>query len=446
MDRDRRDEARLGLEEALYEMKRVIVGQDAMLERVLVALLVGGHVLLEGVPGLAKTLTVKTLAEVVSGTVQAGPVHARPRAGRPRRHAHLPAGQRRLRRGARSGALQLPAGGRDQPGAREGPVGAARGHAGAPGHDRRRDLPRARAVPRARHAEPDRVGGDLSAPRGPDRPLPDEAARGLPRACRGGADRRAPARRCPPRSRSGSAASSSWSSGRRRRACSSTRDAIRYAVTLADATRHPDRYGIADFERYVEFGASPRGPIGLVQSARALALLRGRSHALVDDVRDLARDVLRHRLVLSYEALSDGVAPDDLLDRVLEAVEPDAAPTGRTRTWAWRRDPARAEARPRLAGTGADAGQVLKASELALVRRAAGMLPGEHRAPGVGAARSSRSCAPYQPGDDVRQLDPSASARTGVPHVRLQVPERLHDGVDRRWTSRRRWRSAPACG
>jgi MoxR-like ATPase len=101
-------------------------------------------------------------------------------------------------------------------------------------------------------------------------------------------------------------------------------DAIRYAVTLADATRRPARYGLDDLEPYIEFGASPRGPIGLVQSARALALLRGRRHAVASDVRDLASDVLRHRLVLSYEALSDAVSPDDLLARVLEVIEPDA--------------------------------------------------------------------------------------------------------------------------
>ena len=101
-------------------------------------------------------------------------------------------------------------------------------------------------------------------------------------------------------------------------------DAIRYAVTLADATRRPARYGLAELERYMDFGASPRGPIGLVQSARALALLRGRRHAVAADVRDLASDVLRHRLVLSYEALGDGVTADDLLGQVLEAVDPDA--------------------------------------------------------------------------------------------------------------------------
>jgi MoxR-like ATPase len=70
----------------------------------------------------------------------------------------------------------------------------------------------------------------------------------------------------------------------------------------------------------IEFGASPRGPIGLVQSARVLALLRGRGHVTTDDIRDLAADVLRHRMVLSYDALSEGVTADQVLDRVLAAV------------------------------------------------------------------------------------------------------------------------------
>jgi MoxR-like ATPase len=103
-------------------------------------------------------------------------------------------------------------------------------------------------------------------------------------------------------------------------------DAIRYAVTIADATRHPGRYGLTELERYVDYGASPRCPIGLVQSARALAMLRGRRHAVASDVRDLAPDVLRHRLVLSYEALGDGVSADDLLGQVLDAIDPDSAP------------------------------------------------------------------------------------------------------------------------
>jgi MoxR-like ATPase len=105
------------------------------------------------------------------------------------------------------------------------------------------------------------------------------------------------------------------------------RDVIGYAVQLADATRHPDRYGLSEIAGYIEYGSSPRGPIGLIASAQALALLRGRRHVIASDVRDLAPDVLRHRLVLSYEALSDGVSPDDLLDRLLAAVEEPAAET-----------------------------------------------------------------------------------------------------------------------
>ncbi len=104
------------------------------------------------------------------------------------------------------------------------------------------------------------------------------------------------------------------------------RETIGYAVALADATRHPATYGLQDVAPMIEFGSSPRGPIGLVQAARVLALLRGRGHVVPDDVRDLASDVLRHRIVLSYDALSEGVTADQLLERVLAAVpEPNSA-------------------------------------------------------------------------------------------------------------------------
>jgi MoxR-like ATPase len=98
------------------------------------------------------------------------------------------------------------------------------------------------------------------------------------------------------------------------------REAIGYAVALADATRRPERWGLNELEQYVDYGASPRGPIGMVQSARALALLRGRRHVLATDIRDLAPDVLRHRLVLSYDALGDGITSEQILESVLAAV------------------------------------------------------------------------------------------------------------------------------
>jgi MoxR-like ATPase len=109
------------------------------------------------------------------------------------------------------------------------------------------------------------------------------------------------------------------------------REAIGYAVALADATRRPGDYGLGDMAGLIEFGASPRGPIGLVHAARALALLRGRGHVEGADIHDLAPDVLRHRIVLSYDALSDGVSADDLLEKILDAVtEPGTTRLTRT--------------------------------------------------------------------------------------------------------------------
>jgi MoxR-like ATPase len=95
---------------------------------------------------------------------------------------------------------------------------------------------------------------------------------------------------------------------------------IEYAVRLASATRSPGTVGLPELARYLSFGASPRASINLVLAGKALAFLRGRDFARPQDVRDLARDVMRHRLVLSYEALAEGIGPDDLLGPILEAV------------------------------------------------------------------------------------------------------------------------------
>ena len=95
---------------------------------------------------------------------------------------------------------------------------------------------------------------------------------------------------------------------------------VSYSVALASATREPSTYGLPDLAPYISYGASPRGPISLVQSGRALALIRGREYALAEDLQALARDALRHRLVLSYQALAEEVTPDAILDQVITAV------------------------------------------------------------------------------------------------------------------------------
>lgn len=101
---------------------------------------------------------------------------------------------------------------------------------------------------------------------------------------------------------------------------------IQYAVKLVSATRDPSRCGLADIARYITFGASPRASINLVEAARALAFLRGRGYVFPQDMIDIAPDVLRHRLVLSYEALSDGVSADELIARILKQVSPPDKP------------------------------------------------------------------------------------------------------------------------
>jgi MoxR-like ATPase len=324
MDTDHAGEVRARLEEALYEIKRVIVGQDAMLERVLVALLVGGHVLLEGVPGLAKTLTVKTLANVVNGTFKrvqftpdlvpadlVGTRIYRPDSGRfdvelgPVLCNFLLADEiNRAPAKVQSALLevmqehQVTIGGETYRVPEPFLVLATQNPIESEGTY---PLP---------EAQTDRFLMKILV----DYPSPAEEAAIVERLLE------APARVTERLTGDDLLAF--------RDAAANVfvdADAIRYAVTLADATRHPARYDLTELERYVDFGASPRGPIGLVQSARALALLRGRRHAVAADVRDLASDVLRHRLVLSYEALGDGVTADDLLSQVLDAVDPDGA-------------------------------------------------------------------------------------------------------------------------
>ncbi len=314
-----RREARLALSEALHEIKRVIVGQDAMLERLLVSLLAGGHVLLEGVPGLAKTLTVKTLAGVLGGSynriqftpdlvpadlvgtrvylpdtgsfdTELGPVFCNflladeiNRAPAKVQSALLEVMQEQ----------QVTIGGTTYEVSEPFIVMATQNPIESEGTY---PLP---------EAQVDRFLMKILV----DYPDAGEEAAVVGRSLRGPvpvAERLA------------------LGDLRRYAVAAGTvlvdRETIGYAVALANATRHPAAHGLQDIAPMIEFGASPRGPIGLVQAARVLALLRGRGHVTTDDVRDLAADVLRHRIVLSYDALSEGVTADQLLERVLAAV------------------------------------------------------------------------------------------------------------------------------
>jgi MoxR-like ATPase len=324
-DNDLRTEAREALQEALYEIKRVIVGQDAMLERLLVSLLAGGHVLLEGVPGLAKTLTVKTIAAVFGGAY--GRVQFTPdlvpadlvgtRVYKPNTGAFetelgpvftnflLADEINRAPAKVQSALLevmqeqQVTIGGVTHPVplpfivlATQNPI-ESEGTYPLPEAQLDRFLMKILVEYPSSGEEASVVGRSLSEPVSVREVIPLTELRRYAVAARG---------------------------------VMVDRDVIGYAVALADATRHPEQYGLPELAALVEFGASPRGPIGLVQSARVLALLRGRGHVVVDDIRDLAFDLLRHRIVLSYDALSEGVSADDVLERVLDAVpQPGAA-------------------------------------------------------------------------------------------------------------------------
>ncbi len=314
-----RREARDALQEALYEIKRVIVGQDAMLERLLVSLLAGGHVLLEGVPGLAKTLTVKTLAAVLGGSysrVQFTP-------------DLVPAdliGTRVYRPDSGTFDTEL------------GPVFA---NFLLADEINRAPAKVQSALLEVMQEQQVTIGGTPYGVPLPfivmatQNPIESEGTYPLPEAqvdrflMKILVDYPSVGEEAAVVGRSLGAAVAvreclSLDDLRRHATAAQTvlvdRETIGYAVTLADATRHPGGYGLEEIAPLIEFGSSPRGPIGLVQASRVLALLRGRGHVVPEDIRDLAADVLRHRIVLSYDALSEGVTADKLLERILTAV------------------------------------------------------------------------------------------------------------------------------
>jgi len=313
------------MEKILYEVKRVVVGQDRFLERVMVAMLAGGHLLVEGVPGLAKTLTVKTLAEVVQGRFKR--IQFTPDL--------VPAdlvGTRiyNQKTGDFSTAL--------------GPVFANLlladeiNRAPAKVQSALLEVMQERQVTIA--GETHKVPTPFLV-MATQNPIETEGTYPLPEAQ---VDRfmmkvlvdyptdeeefviveRVTG---PPVQVQAVATTEQLATLQAQcRAVYVDPALIHYAVKLVSATRRPDKHGIKDLAHLITYGASPRATIGLVEGARALAMLRGRTYAVPEDMSDLAPDVLRHRIVLSYEGLSEGLDGDALVARIMAAIRPPARP------------------------------------------------------------------------------------------------------------------------
>ena len=311
--------APLPLEPTLYQVKKTIVGQDGLLERMLVALLARGHLLVEGVPGLAKTMAIKTLAQAIGGEFQRIQFTS----------DLVPAdvvGTRIYNQ--REGEFQVSL----------GPVftnlllADEINRAPAKVQSALLEVMQERQVTIGRESYPAPDPFLVMATQNPIEsegtyPLPEaqldrfmfKVLVGYPTATQEYVvvERMISARR--DRRRRSSTPTPCSSYQRAADAVYVDPQIIEYAVRLSTATRDLAAAGLPELARYVSFGASPRASINMVLGAKALAFLRGRDYALPADARELARDVLRHRVVLSYEALADDVSPDDLLGPLLAA-------------------------------------------------------------------------------------------------------------------------------
>ena len=307
------------MEQILYEVKRVVVGQDRFLERVMVAMLAQGHLLVEGVPGLAKTLTVKTLASVVQGgfkRIQFTP-------------DLVPAdlvGTRIYNQKTGDFSTSL------------GPVFANLlladeiNRAPAKVQSALLEVMQERQVTIA--GETHKVPTPFLV-MATQNPIETEGTYPLPEAQ---VDRFMMkvlvdypteeeefviAQRVTGPAVEVHGVADTFQLAALQRECRSVYvdpALIQYAVKIVGATRNPAKYDLADAARFFTYGASPRATIGMIEGAKALAMLRGRRYALPEDVTDLVADVMRHRVVLSYEALAEGVSADALVQRVLKKV------------------------------------------------------------------------------------------------------------------------------
>jgi MoxR-like ATPase len=308
------------MERILYEVKKVVVGQDHFLERVLVAILAQGHLLVEGVPGLAKTLTVKTLARTIRGSFKR--IQFTPDL--------VPAdvvGTRIYNQKTGDFATAL------------GPVftnlllADEINRAPAKVQSALLEVMQERQVT---------IGGETHTVPEPflvmatQNPIETEGTYPLPEAQ---VDRFMmkvlvgyPSEeeefvivdRVTGVAEPGVAAVATTEQlSALQRECRRVYvepSLIQYAVRLAAASRDPERYGLAELAKYLSFGASPRAPIHVIEGARALAYLRGRTYALPEDVTDLVPDAFRHRLVLTYEALAEGLTADALILRIMQRI------------------------------------------------------------------------------------------------------------------------------
>ncbi len=307
------------MERVLFEVKRVVVGQDAFLERILVAMLAQGHLLIEGVPGLAKTLTVNTLAQTLSGQFKR--IQFTPDL--------LPAdlvGTRIYNQKTGDFSTVL------------GPVFSNLlladeiNRAPAKVQSALLEVMQERQVTIAGESHKVPKPFVVMATQNPIEtegtyPLPEaQVDRFMMKVLIGyptEEEEYVIVQRVTGPATSVVAVATTDQLTQLQADCRKgyvDSALVHYAVRLVSATRDPARYGMPDLTKHITFGASPRATIGLIEGARALAFLRGRAYALPQDVIDLVPDVLRHRLVLSYEALSEGLTPDSIIIRILQTV------------------------------------------------------------------------------------------------------------------------------
>jgi MoxR-like ATPase len=313
------------MERLLFEIKKVIVGQDILLERIVVALLARGHLLVEGVPGLAKTLAVKTVAQAISGEFKR--IQFTPDL--------VPAdlvGTRIYNQ--KNGEFQTSL----------GPVftnlllADEINRAPAKVQSALLEVMQERQVTigRETHKVPDPFLVMAT-----QNPIETEGTYALPEAQ---VDRfmmkvliTYPSemdefviveRMTSPLAAIQAVLTTDQLIALQRETDKVFVDPVlmEYVVRLVTATRSPKDYGVQDIAKYITYGASPRASINIVLTARALAFMRGRSYVLAQDLSDVAPDVLRHRIVLSYEALSDDVSSDSLIAKVMERIPVPTAP------------------------------------------------------------------------------------------------------------------------